>query len=438
MPTDHGAAARFAGGSPPAAEGWDDDRAPAGKGAGAIAGRGALAGLRVLDAASLFAGPLAATLLGDHGAEVLKIEHPRGDALRGLGWSKHGVSLWWQVVNRNKRGITLKLSDERGAAVLKQLLRNADVLVESFRPGTLERWGLDPAALIAANPGLVVLRTSGFGQTGPYAPRPGFGTLAEAMSGFAHVNGYPDGPPTLPPFALADGLAGITGAFGVMSALWNRQHGGGGQVVDLAIYEPLYWVLGAQTTLYDQLGEVQGRSGNRAPFTAPRNTYCTKDEIWLALSGSSQSTAERALRAVGREDLVAAPWFASHAGRLAHADDLDAAIGGWIGERTAAEVQRVFEEFEAAITPVLDAREIAEDPQYLAREMITTMHHPLLGEVAMQNIVPRLEGTPGRIERRAPELGEHNHEVLVGELGVGEGQLDELVQAGVIAPAGNA
>jgi len=225
--------------------------APGGSGAGG-AGPLPLLGVRVVDAASLFAGPVIATMLGDYGADVIKGEHPTGDNLRKLGWEKDGVSLWWALIGRNKRSLTLKLSDPEGAAVLKRLLVGADVLIENFRTGTLERWGITWEELHAANPGLVMVRTTGFGQTGPYATRPGFGTLAESMSGYAHINGFPDGPPTLPPFALGDGVAAMTGAFATMMALFHRQNGGAGQVIDLSIYEPLFWILGPQSSVYDQ------------------------------------------------------------------------------------------------------------------------------------------------------------------------------------------
>ena len=224
------------------------------------------------------------------------------------------MSLWWALIARNKRSVTLKLSDPKGAEAMKRLLATADVFIENFRTGTLEKWGLGWDVLHELNPGLVMVRTTGFGQTGPYARRPGFGTLAESMSGYAHINGFPDGPPTLPPFALGDSVAALTGAFAAMSALWWREHGGTGQAIDLSIYEPLFWILGPQASVYDQLGIVQNRTGNRAPFTAPRNAYQSKDGRWLGLSGSSQSIAERVMRLVGRPELIDEPWFADHDG----------------------------------------------------------------------------------------------------------------------------
>jgi crotonobetainyl-CoA:carnitine CoA-transferase CaiB-like acyl-CoA transferase len=393
-----------------------------------------LEGLRVIDCATLFAGPVIASLMGDYGADVVKIEHPRGDGLRSMGWQKDGVSLWWALVARNKRCITLKLSDERGQELLRRLVRDADVLIENFRPGTMERWNLGPDVLLAANPGLVMVRTTGFGQTGPYRSLPGFGTLAESISGFAHINGWPDKPPALPPFALGDGIAALTGCAAAMFALWWREHGGDGrgQVIDLSIYEPLFWLLGPQALVYDQLGVVQGRTGNRAPFTAPRNAYQTKDGRWLGLSASAQSIAERVMRIVGREDIVSEPWFGDHSGRLEHVDELDEIIQEWIGRRTTEEVLERFAEAEAAIAPIYSIEDIVRDPQYLARETITEVPHPKLGSILMQNVIPRLTETPGRIDHPGPELGEHNEEVYLGELGLSRQELAELDEAGVV------
>ena len=401
---------------------------------GAPGARAPLAGLRVIDVSTLFAGPLIATFLADFGADVIKVEHPRGDALRTLGWSKDGISLWWLVVNRNKRCVTLDLSKLAGQELLKQLARDADLLVENFRPGTLERWGLGYDDLHAINPRLVMVRTTGFGQTGPMRSRPGFGTLAEAMSGFAHINGQPDGPPTLPPFALADSVAALHGAAAAMFALYHRDAGGAGegQCIDLSIYEPLFSILGPQATVYDQLGIAQRRTGNRAPFTAPRNAYQARDGTWLGLSASSQSIAERVMRLVGRADLVDEPWFKDHEGRLDHQDELDQAIGDWIGERTADEVLDRFAEHEAAIAPVYSIAEIFEDPQYRARETITDVEHERLGPVKIQNVVPRLSRTPGTIRHLGAELGAHNEEIFVGELGRPREDLDAWRRQGVV------
>lgn len=393
-----------------------------------------LEGIKVVDSATLFAGPMSACLLGDYGADVIKVEHPSGDSLRTLGWHKDGVSLWWALVSRNKRCVTLKLSETRGQELMKEILRDADVYIENFRPGTLERWNLGPDVLHELNPGLVIVRTTGFGQTGPYSGLPGFGTLAESISGYAHINGWPDGPPTLPPFALADSIAALTGAFATMTALWWREQSGEnrGQVIDLSIFEPMFWVLGPQALVYDQLGIVQSRTGNRAPFTAPRNAYRAKDGRWLGLSGSAQSIAERVMRIVGREDLIEQPWFRDHTGRLEHVDELDEVIQDWIGRHTTEEVLAAFAEHEGAIAPIYSIEDIFRDPQYAARETIATVQHPKLGPIRMQNVIPRLTLTPGRIKHPGAELGEHNRDVFIGELGVSEDEFAELERLGVI------
>jgi crotonobetainyl-CoA:carnitine CoA-transferase CaiB-like acyl-CoA transferase len=399
-----------------------------------------LEGLRVIDCASIFAGPMIGTIMADFGADVIKVEHPRGDTLRHWGWQKEGVSLWWALCGRNKRSVTLKLSDPEGQRLLMELAAGADVLIENFRPGTFERWNLSPELLHERNPGLIIVRTTGFGQTGPYRNRPGLGTLAEAISGFAHINGWPDQPPALPSFALGDAVATLTGTFAAMFCLWWREHGGHGkgQVVDLSIYEPLFWILGPQASVFDQLGIVQGRTGNRVPFTAPRNAYQAKDGRWLGLSASAQSIAERVVRVVGRADFVDQPWFRDAVGRLEHIEELDQAIQDWIGARTADEVLHAFEDAEAAIAPIYSIADIVQDPHYKARETITRVEHPQLGPLAMQNVIVRLSDTPGRIDHAGPELGEHTQEVLGEELGVSEEELQRLAERDTIVLDGEA
>ena len=393
---------------------------------------GPLTGVRVLDAATLFAGPLCATFLGDFGADVVKIEHPQGDPVRQHGHAKDGVPLWWKVVGRNKRAITLNLSRPEGQGLFRELCATTDVLIENFRPGTLERWNLAPDALLTLRPGLVVLRMTGFGQFGPYAHRPGFGTLAESLSGFAHLTGHPDGPPTLPPFALADGIAGLAGTSAVLLALYHRDaRGGRGQVIDLAIIEPILTILGAQPTVYDQLGIVPQRTGNRTPNTAPRNTYETRDGKWVAISASAQSVAERVVRLVGRPELIEAPWFRDGIGRAAHADELDAAVGAWIAARDLDAVVRAFEAAEAAVAPIQDVADVMKDPQYQALQSIVSVPDEELGAVRMQNVLFRMLGTPGRIRWAGRRLGEDNAAVY-GELGVSPARLAELRAKGVV------
>ncbi|MEU9392349.1 CoA transferase [Streptomyces sp. NPDC048324] len=391
-----------------------------------------LTGLRVLDLATLFAGPLAATMLGDFGAEVIKVEHPgKPDPSRGHGPSKDGIGLWWKILGRNKRTITLDLSKRGGRATLLRLAAEADVLIENFRPGTLEKWDLGWPELCAANPRLVLTRVTGFGQFGPYAHRPGFGTLAEAMSGFAAITGEPDAPPTLPPFGLADNIAGLATAYAVMTALAARERTGEGQVVDMAIIEPILTVLGPQPTWYDQLGYVQRRTGNRSANNAPRNAYRTADGTWVAVSTSAQSIAERLMTLVGRPDLIDEPWFATGAGRAAHADVLDQAVGAWIGARTRTEVLAAFEKAEAAVAPIQDVRDVLTDPQYQALDTVTTLDDPDLGPLRMQNVLFRLSDTPGAIRWAGRAHGADTTEVLT-ELGLTAAELTALREEGAV------
>ncbi|MFD5005194.1 CaiB/BaiF CoA transferase family protein [Streptomyces mutabilis] len=391
-----------------------------------------LTGLRVLDLATLFAGPLAATMLGDFGAEVIKVEHPRRpDPSRGHGPSKDGIGLWWKVLGRNKRTITLDLSKPAGRATLLRLAATADVVVENFRPGTLEKWDLGWDELSAVNPRLVLTRVTGFGQFGPYARRPGFGTLAEAMSGFAAMTGEPDAPPTLPPFGLADSIAALATAYAVMTALAARDRTGEGQVVDMAIIEPILTVLGPQPTWYDQLGHVQPRTGNRSQNNAPRNTYRTADGTWVAVSTSAQSVAERVMRLVGRPELIEKPWFGSGADRARHADVLDAAVGDWIARHSRADVLAAFEKAEAAVAPVQDVRDVMADPQYRALDTVTTVDDPELGPLRMQNVLFRLSATPGAIRWAGRPHGADTEEVLT-ELGLAPADVKELREEGVV------
>ncbi|RZB20797.1 CoA transferase [Streptomyces sp. F001] len=391
-----------------------------------------LTGLRVLDMATLFAGPLAATMLGDFGAEVVKIEHPtRPDPSRGHGPAKDDIGLWWKILGRNKRTITLDLSKPGGRATLLRLAATADVIIENFRPGTLEKWDLGWPELSDANPRLVLTRVTGFGQFGPYAHRPGFGTLAEAMSGFAAITGEPDAPPTLPPFGLADSIAGLATAYAVLTALAARDRTGEGQVVDMAIIEPILTVLGPQPTWYDQLGHIQPRTGNRSQNNAPRNTYRTADGTWVAVSTSAQSVAERVMRLVGRPDLIDEPWFATGDGRARHCDVLDKAVGDWIAQRTRTEVLAAFEKAEAAVAPIQDVRDVMTDPQYAALGTITTVDDPDLGPLRMQNVLFRLSATPGAIRWAGRPHGADTDAVLT-ELGLTPAELTALRTEGAL------
>ncbi|MDE2516859.1 MAG: CoA transferase [Rhodospirillales bacterium] len=377
-------------------------------------GQGPLAGLRVLDCATLFAGPIIATQLGDFGADVIKVEHPNGDPLRNMGYKKDGHGLWWKVAARNKRCIALDLKQPDDAAIFKRLVAEADVVVENFRTGTMESWGLGWDVLSAINPRLVMVRVTGFGQTGPYRRRAGFGTLAEAMSGFAHITGEPDGPPTLPPFGLADGVAAYFGCFATMFALYERdaKGSGKGQYIDLAIYEPIFALLGPQSTVYDQLGIIQNRTGNRSVNNAPRNAYRTRDGRWVALSAAAPSIVRRVLELTGGAGTADDPRFQTNRSRIEHVEVIDEIVGGWIARHDLAEVIDAFERVEAAIAPIYDVEQILADPQYQARETVIRVEDEDLGPVRMPNVFPRLSRTPGRIRFAGARIDQHRQEIL--------------------------
>jgi crotonobetainyl-CoA:carnitine CoA-transferase CaiB-like acyl-CoA transferase len=358
-----------------------------------------LEGIRVLDIATLYAAPLIATNLADFGADVIKVEHPRGDEARGWGLRKDGVPLWWKTISRNKRLVALDLHEPADRERLLELAEVADVFVENFRPGRLEEFGLGYDVLSERNPRLILVRVTGFGQTGPNRLQPGFGTLAEAYSGFAHITGQPDGPPTLPPFGLADGIAAQVGTYAVMMALYWRdaQGGGRGQSIDLSLYEPIFSVLGPQLTEFAALGAVQSRIGNRSPRTSPRNAYRTRDGRWVALSGGTQQVANRILAAIGRPQLAGDPRFSTGEGRRANGDELDRMIAEWIRARPLGEVLAGFDAVQAPIAPVYSAEQIHADPHYRARQSFVELPDPDLGTVTMAGVVPRLSLTPGRI-----------------------------------------
>lgn len=394
---------------------------------------GPLRGLRVVDCSTILAGPLTCQILGDFGADVIKIEHPsRPDGMRGHGRVVDGHGVWWKEIGRNKRTIGLNLSREAGAELLLDLVREADVLVENFRPGTLERWGLGWDVLSAANPGLVLLRVTGFGQDGPYARRPAFGTLVEAMSGFAHLTGQPDGPPTLPAFGLADSIAGIAGASAVAMALYHRDaRGGRGQVVDLSLLEPIMQAVGPAPTVFDLTGEVQERQGNRSSNNAPRNLYRTSDGHWVAVSTSADAIAERVLHLVGHPEVVDEPWFSTGTGRAEHAELLDEYVGDWIGKRTREEVMAAFTEAGAALAPVYSAAELVADAQVQARGMLTRVDDPDFGELLQHNVMFRMSETPGSIRGTGRAHAADTDEIL-RELGVSPERIEMLRSCGVL------
>jgi crotonobetainyl-CoA:carnitine CoA-transferase CaiB-like acyl-CoA transferase len=393
-----------------------------------------LSGVRVLDLSNLLAGPMATMYLADFGAEVLKVEHPRlGDDLRNWGFSKEGVGLFFKVVNRNKRAITLNLKDARGQALCRRLVSRTDVVVENFRPGTLERWNLGYDELRAANPGVIMARVTGYGQTGPYAHRPGFGTIAEAFSGMATTNGYIDRPPLLPGFGLADATTAIHVAYGITLALYERdRNGGAGQVIDVGLYEGLFTLLGSQVVDFDQLGIVAGRMGGRLPFVSPRNAYETSDGKWVAIAGGTQHTFERITEALGISDVLEEPRFATNASRLEHAEELDDRVREAVRTLTMTEVLSRCEAFQAPVGPAYDVAEVFEDPHYRERGNISAIPDEELGPIKMQSVVPRLVETPGEIVHAGPPMGAHNIVVYRELLGVDEEEYDSLGADGVI------
>ena len=395
---------------------------------------GALAGVRVIDAATLAAGPLIAAWMGEFGAEVIKVEQPDGgDPLRQWGAQRDGVGLMWKSVARNKKCVTLNLRHESGRELLRSLAGQADVVVLNLRPSTLRRWGLDYENLAAANRGLVMVHVTGYGAGGPKSDWPGFGTLGEAMSGFAHLTGTPDGPPTLPSFMLADGVAALNATYAVMMALYHRDvHGAGGQLIDINLIEPLARLLEQSVLTYDQLGTIPVRTGNRWDISAPRNAYRTKDGRWLAMSGSAPTIAMRALRTVGRPELTMDPKFAEAQQRLRNAAEIDAIMADWISQRTLDEALAVFEDAGVAAAPIYDAQQLLNDPQLQARDAYPSIPDAELGSMRVQAPVPRFSATPGCVAHLGPRLGEHNAEVYGELLGLDTERLQGLREQGVI------
>jgi crotonobetainyl-CoA:carnitine CoA-transferase CaiB-like acyl-CoA transferase len=396
--------------------------------------RQALQGVRVIDAATLGAAPLAAALMAEFGADVIKVEHPKkGDPLRDWGAKNNGIGLLWKSIGRNKRSITLDFHHEEGRELLRELVVHADVLIVNFRPGRLEKWGLAWDDLRKINPRLVMLQITGFGYTGPNASRPGFGTLGEAMSGFAYTTGTADGPPTLPPFMLADGVASLNAVYAIMFALYHRDvHGGGGQFIDISLIEPLMRLLEHMYLEYGQLGIAKERSGNRWNVSVPRNTYRTADGHWIATSGSSPTVAARIFKVIGREDLATHPEFGDAQGRLRRADEIDALVSDWVGSQTKDDALRILEEAEVAVGPVYDIPEVMGDAHLRARNTFVDVADAQLGSMRVQAPVPRLSETAGKVNHLGPDLGSSNVDVYGGILGLATARLDELRKKGVI------
>jgi len=372
---------------------------------------GPLAGIRVLDLSRLMAGNMLSLQLADFGADVVKIEPPEGDPLRA--WKDDGHSLFWKTYGRNKRSVMLNLRQAPAMAALWKLVETADVFIENYRPGTLEKMGLAPENLLAANPDLIVVRISGFGQTGPYAQYPGFGTLIEAMSGFADRTGFADREPVLPPLALADMVAGIYGASATMMALYARQAGTArGQVIDLSLLEPMFSVLGPEAAIHAVTGKVKQRVGSASNTASPRNVYRCKDGKYLALSGSTPAVARRIFEIIGRPDMNDDPRFTSNSDRVQHRALVDEAIGAWFAKRDSHEALETMRQAGATVGPIYNIADAMADPHFAQREIIVTADDDAFGSLPMHDIVPKMSATPGVWRLPAPELGQHNEEVL--------------------------
>jgi crotonobetainyl-CoA:carnitine CoA-transferase CaiB-like acyl-CoA transferase len=372
---------------------------------------GPLQGVRVLDLSRLAAGNMLSMILADFGADVIKVERDLGgDDLRS--WREMGEEVYWKVYGRNKRSLVLDLKSEDGLRHLRKLVRHSQIFIENFVPGGLERMGLGPDRLLELNPALVIVRISGWGQTGPFSSKPGFGTLVEAMSGFAYLNGFPDRPPVLPPLALADMVAGVYGAAGALTALRVAEKEGRGQVVDLSLFESIFSVVASEAAKFKVTGVPTMRAGNQSTHTAPRNLYRCRDGKFVAMSGSMQSMAMRILETIERPELKADPRFATNDARVAHRDELDAIIEEFIGARTQEENLALFDAAGVTVGPVCSVADLIENPYIKGREVIVELEDRSMGSVPMHNVVPRLTATPGGFRRPAPELGEHTAEIL--------------------------
>jgi crotonobetainyl-CoA:carnitine CoA-transferase CaiB-like acyl-CoA transferase len=397
-------------------------------------GSGPLHGIRVVEAATLAAGPMAGAALAEFGAEVIKVEPPgEGDPMRTWGNRRDGIGLAWKSVARNKRCVTLDLRQPEGQDLFHQLLAVSDVLLVGNRPSALERWTIDYDTVHARHPHVVMCHITGYGRGGPKSDRPGYGTLAEAMSGFAHVVGQPDGPPTLPPFMLADGVASMAATYAITMALYHRDvHGGSGQLVDLNLIEPLARLIETSTLSYDQLGVVPGRVGNRLDASAPRNAYRTADDRWLAISSASPAIAKRVYRAIGRPELADDPRYVDPVQRQARAREVDELVEHWVASRTLDEAMAVFEAAEVTAAPVYDAAQLLADEHLRARGSYVSVDDPDLGEVTVQAPVAQLTETPGRVAHLGRALGEDNDDVFGQLLGLDDGRLAVLRDKGVL------
>ena len=397
------------------------------------AAAGPLKGLRVLDIATIIAGPSAASLLADYGAEVVKVELPSGDGARGFPPFKDGKPLWWKVINRNKKFVTLDLRKPAGVALFKRMLPQFDVVIENFRPGTLDGWGLDRETLWAIQPRLVILRVTGFGQTGPYRDRPGFARIFEAMGGLAYITGESDSAPMHAGYPIGDSIGGLFGTIGVLAALWKRARdpGAPGEEIDLSLTEAVFKLMEFLAIRYDQLGQVHERSGNLNQYSSPANVFRTRDGRWVTLAGSTDALFACNCRAIGRSDLIEHPDFRSNADRVRHCDAINAIFAQWIASKPLEEVTMAFDAAQGTLAPIYSIDQVFDDPQMRAREFLRPVPDSDFGSVRIQDVVPRFANDPCHVRGTAETLGCHNAEVY-GALGIGADELAGLKQARVI------
>ncbi|MEO7399919.1 MAG: CaiB/BaiF CoA-transferase family protein [Polaromonas sp.] len=406
---------------------------PTEKSSSASAAQGPLAGLKVLELGQLIAGPFAAKTLGDFGADIIKIETPgAGDPLRKWRLLKDGTSVWWQVQSRNKRSVALDLKRPEAQAIVRQLASDADVLIENFRPGAMEGWGLGPAELLKLNPRLIMLRISGYGQTGPYRDKPGFGVVAEAMSGLRHLTAEPGRVPVRVGVSMGDTLAALHGVIGILLALQERQRSGQGQVIDVALYEAVFNCMESLLPEYSAFGAVRGPAGSALPGIAPSNAYRCADEGYALIAGNGDSIFKRLMAVIGRPELGADPQLADNTGRVAHVDRIDAAIGQWTALHSVAEVLAALDQASVPAGRIYTVADIAADPHYLARGMLAEVRMEDGSTLAVPGIVPKLSRTPGGHRRNAPQVGQDTNAVLL-EMGLSPDQIQALRDQGIVA-----
>jgi len=391
-----------------------------------------LEGVRIVDCSTVFAGPAAAAYLSDFGAQVLKVEHPDGDQARFFEPVHKDISLWSKLVNRNKENVTLDLHHAEGQEIFRRLVADADVVVENFRPGTLKRWNVDYASLLEVNPNLIMLHVTAFGQTGPYSGRPGYGTLAEAMSGMAHLIGYPDRPPLLPPLALGDNIGAIAGAFSVLLALFHRERTGQGQEIDLALVEPLLAVLGIQSLVRSVTGESMQRQGNRVNHLAPRGAWQTQDGRWISVTVGNDSTFRSLATAMGMPELLADARFVSNRDRLANVDAIEDVLARWFARTRYQDAIAALEEYKVAHAPLYDAEQLLEDRQLLSREAFVRVDDDELGEAMLPNVLARFSAAKGQVRFAGRPKGSDNERIYRDVLGMTDRDLARLAENGVI------